>query len=186
MDILVISTGTCSFILFLVLQIAIFRHIDSRKLMKWLMIIFISVFLIHTTVFLFSYPMNLSGSEKFRLFIESYFLATSIYALLSFIYVSAVFGITVTSVRIQIMRTIFNHGARGMTLKEILSIYNRDVIIGTRLERLVGSGELEVSNGQYRIKHKLSLFMVHTYFLVLLGLLYDTKKVSVLKLKLSL
>ncbi|OGG08684.1 hypothetical protein A2154_01690 [Candidatus Gottesmanbacteria bacterium RBG_16_43_7] len=166
MDIIIVTAGLAGFALFLILQLLTFRLIDSRILMAALMRIFISASII-LTVSVYVISVNFIQSRVLDT-ISHILLALLIYGALCFIYVTAVFGITVTSVRIQILRLIYNAGDKGLPYINIYKKYNKQVIIKTRLERLVGSGELICRDNKYYLPPVTTFFMLHTKILVVL------------------
>lgn len=150
--------------MFLTIQLFIFRTMDNRQLMSALMRIFIVAAVI---MIVYIYALSVlvfqksSGEVLFQLI-----LACLIFGASCFIYVTAVFGITVTSVRIQILRMISRTGSRGLGYGEIFGKYNKHVIVKTRLERLVGSGQLIRNKNKYYLPAKTTFFILYTKFLV--------------------
>jgi hypothetical protein len=105
--------------------------------------------------------------------LEVFFISFSIYVLTVYFYITAVFGISITSVRIHILSLIDKNGKQGISYKKILEDYNRENIVSTRLERLVGSKVLGKKNGKYFLFDKLSPFLINLKYCDLLMKIYS-------------
>ena len=168
MDISLIFSGFLSMAVFILLQIIIFRNIDGRKVMTWLVKIFIftvifHIFFIIITKDIFFPKLNIFGAILISL---------TIYISLAYFYVTAIFGISVTSVRIQILSLICKQGKKGLSENAILKAYNKEKIVGTRLERLTGSKVLNYTDGKYKLRNGFSPYMFNTYFHNILKKIY--------------
>jgi hypothetical protein len=51
-------------------------------------------------------------------------------------------------------------GSRGLTMTSLLNSYNRDVIVASRLKRLMDAGEVVCEHGRYRLVNRWSLLIV--------------------------
>jgi len=67
----------------------------------------------------------------------------------------------ITARRIRILRELYQAG-KGLTLGELLKRYNAADMIDTRLERLMGSGQIVLKDNRYHIGKPVMLFMSRT------------------------
>jgi hypothetical protein len=80
-----------------------------------------------------------------------------VYAMLSFLYVLAVFGPYESSIRIRLIRELYEH-PEGLSWKQILQQYNSCMILTIRLERLLSSGDILYDGQCYKLKRKGNIF----------------------------
>ncbi len=77
----------------------------------------------------------------------------------------------ITARRIRILRELYLSG-NGLTLKQLLARYNAGDMIDTRLERLLGSGQIVLRDNKYHIDKPVMLLMSKTILamkLIVLG-----------------
>lgn len=67
----------------------------------------------------------------------------------------------ITARRIRILRELYMSG-NGLTLEELLKRYNAGDMVNTRLERLLGSGQVVLKDNRYHIGKPVMLFMSRT------------------------
>lgn len=155
-------------IVFLALHILVIRSIGDRAVFPWLLRVFFLVAVVGIA------PMILFFQNIPSEVIVLLTLATvTLYALIVFSYILGIFGITITSVRIQILCKIFSAGSRGITTKELMKDYNRTVQFSQRLHRLITSGEVKEKNGKYFVPRSLSPFILHMKMQELFRRLYN-------------
>jgi hypothetical protein len=171
MDTLILAHTAVSFCLFFGLHIAVFRRIRESEVMAWLVYVFgiaggihIAIPWIWAAVAGISLPVGDTVAEIAVSFV--------LYGLAVATFVLAVFGITVTSLRIQMLLAVDAAGDRGVSGRQLRQRYGRDAVVARRLERLSASGELVRHGDRYGYGGKRTFFVVHTYFLVLLNRLY--------------
>ncbi|MDX1372900.1 MAG: hypothetical protein R3321_10540 [Nitrososphaeraceae archaeon] len=152
-DLLIITSAFASFFLYLFLQIIIFRRIGAGGVTRWLLNIY---FLVGSINVLFTYIY----SDSLPATIISFVLYSSIL----FFYVLAIFGITVSSIRVQILTLIASRDENWIKEKDILKKYNSADIVTNRLIRLTGSGELGIRAKKYYIKNENSPFIWYSKF----------------------
>lgn len=87
-------------------------------------------------------------------------------------YILGIFGMLVSSLRIRLLLEIGKGGKNGITVEEILKSYNKELIIGERLKRLVESGELSYEKGRYSLKRGFSVFLIHQYIFKMVKKIY--------------
>lgn len=174
MDFLILIISLASFSLFLVIHVSIFRFIKSSGVMKWLMKGFLFAGLFHFAIWglVFVAKPSLFIPYSTSILITAAFISFILYCLLTFSFVFAVFGITVTSIRIQLLIEIAKAGTKEISTAKILKRYNRDTIVKTRLTRLIEGGELRCIKGEYFQNRRFSYFLLHTYLLVMVNKLY--------------
>jgi len=86
--------------------------------------------------------------------------AVAIQGLMSFMYVLCIFGPYETSVRMRLIREIAWAGSEGVSIQELSGRYNAKIIVDLRLRRLVGSGDIALKDGRYRVIQKGNLFFI--------------------------
>jgi len=91
----------------------------------------------------------------------------TMYTFLTMLFVFCVFSVMEASLTLRILSEIARTGTKGMTHKQLLQRYNRNVIVKRRLARLVYSGDLLYVNGAYK-QNKVSHYMIREYFLICL------------------
>jgi hypothetical protein len=87
-------------------------------------------------------------------------MATFLHGLLCFVYVLCVFGPYETSVRMRLVREIFNAPPGGMPDKELFQRYNNKNIVQIRLMRLIGSKDIIEKDGFYQAGSKTNAFFL--------------------------
>lgn len=174
MDFFILINVTFAFFLFFILHLVIFRIISADKVFNGLMFVFllagfISIILgIWLDYILFHFAVN------YLIFGE--ILVLFLYFIITLFYILAFFGISVTSLRINVLSLINRTGRKGLTYEQILRTYNKDIIVETRLQRLMGSGVLGKVGGKYKVKDIFSYFVFHTYLFGILRRLYQGSK----------
>lgn len=167
-DILIVIHALIFFLIFLGFHIVTFRTIGDREVFKKLVynVVIVGVFQIVTVVIAVR-------QEPIALVVAVVVLTLVIYTLMAWSYILGVFGITVTSVRMQMLPEIAKSGSRGITIGALLTHYNRKRMVSQRLFRLVSSGELKDVGGRYFIRRKISPFLVHVYLQRIFLTLYN-------------
>ncbi|OGG08688.1 hypothetical protein A2154_01715 [Candidatus Gottesmanbacteria bacterium RBG_16_43_7] len=171
MDPIILILGFSSFFIFVVLQTIIFRFIDSRKVMKWLLYLFVLTELISAVFFRYFLAVYFHLNQKQLITVLLYHFL--LYSGLVYLYVGVFFGIAVTSIRIQILSLIVAAGERGLAKEKLYRTYGRHKIIAYRLERLVSSRYLTVSGQKYWVVSSINLFIIHTYIQMLLRRIFN-------------
>lgn len=90
----------------------------------------------------------------------------------SFSYILGVFGLPMTSLRMQLLLTIAGFGDRGIGRNQLEKKYSTRTMVAQRLYRLETSGELVRRGSRYMLRSKYSYFMLHNRFLLLLLAIY--------------
>jgi len=73
------------------------------------------------------------------------------YLALVYCYVFGFYNMGESARRVRILRELLSAGERGMSLKEMLQVYNAGMILDIRLERLATAGQIIEKNGRYMI-----------------------------------
>lgn len=167
-DILIVIHALIFFLIFLGFHIVTFRTIGDREVFKRLVynVVVVGVFQIVTVAITVR-------QAPISLVVVVVALTMVIYTLMAWSYILGIFGITVTSVRMQMLSEIAKSGSRGITIDALLKHYNRKRMVSQRLFRLVSSGELKEVGGRYFIRRKISPFLVHVYLQRMLLKLYN-------------
>jgi hypothetical protein len=171
MEYLSFFTGVLSIAVLVIMQMILFKFLDTRKVMVWLIGLIIIGEVINVVVILFIKIFIYKGGNISIW--ESFFVSTMIYGSLALFYITLI-GISVTSLRVQILHLIMTSKRPGISYMDIFSRYKKSVIVKTRLERLIASGILRQDRGYYYVKNPLSFFVFYTYFFILLRYIYSS------------
>lgn len=173
MDLFIIISAVFSFILFLILQILIFRYLKNTKILKGLYYALGITSIFHYLIFwiLSKYLFFKIQYSFFTIFFDSS-VSLILFMLLAFIFILAFLGVATTSLRMQLLIEIKNKGKKGITYNQLLAKYNKEIIIMTRVARLIEAGEIEKIKDFYCYKKHLTYFRLHTFALVLLARIY--------------
>ncbi len=164
-DSIILTTAVGTFIIYLLAHLLVFRFIAVKGVLPWLMrVFFLGTF--------FNVILNIYLSlSKTKIMMESgilgvgfcVFLSFIIYGIMSFFYVLNIYGPYESSLSVRLIREIYQTLPQGSTIYEILKRYNADMILRTRLERLIGSGEIIVEGPIYRIGKYPCIFLTLHY-----------------------
>lgn len=88
------------------------------------------------------------------------------YLSLVYCYFLGFFNVGESARRVRLLIELESAGTRGLTLQEILSAYNADMIVTARLARLVASGQILERDGQYYMGKPLMLAVAKTSVLL--------------------
>lgn len=94
------------------------------------------------------------------------------YFTLVYCYLAGMFNPGESARRIRLLIELRTAGARGMTLDEIVSVYNAHAIIRARLDRLLAGGQIVEHDGRYFVGRRLMLTLAKVmvvFKVVLLG-----------------
>jgi hypothetical protein len=177
MDFLILIHFSISCIIFFIAHILVFRSLKKNSIIAVLFAVYLAVAVLHLiSAYLYAgyFPEIFKGDRVMQYLIYPW-LSLVLYSLSVFSFILAVFGITVTSLRIQLLSEISKKGSRGMKQSEISGSYSNEKLLDTRIARLVDSGELILKNGRYYPGSHLSYFRIHTSALIYLNVLYNLK-----------
>jgi hypothetical protein len=158
----VITGAAAAFGIFVVMQMIVFRLLHQEAVLKAIMVIFVltsAVQVIGLSYVLTAHDVFLFAGgiiTKVCLVGFSYL----IFGLTAFVYILCVFGPSETSIRIRVVREIFEGPQHSLTPKELASRYNAAMILERRLDRLLRSGEIVLEQGTYRLIKKANFFFM--------------------------
>jgi hypothetical protein len=171
-DVLTILTSGIGFLFFIFLQIIITPHVSRQR-----------VYLSIAGIFACSLILSL-GMEMYlylRYFHQALFIhqdtvimitmSALFQAILSYVYILTVPGVLDSSVRIRILDEIDSHTLKGISKRRLLQMYDKDVILTRRLDRLLKSGQIYIQKKQYILK-KVGLFFIPVILFVSVWRLY--------------
>ncbi len=164
LDINIFLTAVFSFFVFLGVHFIVFRHIEEKTVLSWLMRIYYLGALVNLFV---SFTMLGFGSIVFV------FFSFLLYTMLVFCYILGIFGLMESSIRIGLIMKIGQSSTYGMRKQDILKNYNRRIIVAKRLKRFVASGELKYQKGYYLIKKKFSYFIINDFINSFMRKIYE-------------
>ena len=79
------------------------------------------------------------------------------YVLLAYCYVIGFFNIGESARRIRLLIELEHADARGLTLAEVLAVYNARMIVDARLGRLLAGGQIAERDGHYFLTSRVML-----------------------------
>lgn len=157
MDNFIIINTLISMIVYFILHIIILRKINQKDIFKWLAYVY---FIASFTPFLIGWWMGWQMIPEISLssIIIGVLVAWIFYTFLVLAYVLAILGIMESSVRIRLLKEIYNVKDTGITLKQILIKYNKDVILQKRLRRFIAVGEISFKGGKYQLEKRFTAY----------------------------
>lgn len=91
------------------------------------------------------------------------------YVCLVYCYLLGFYVLGETARRIRLLVELQGAGERGMTLEEILSVYNAQTIVDARLERLLAGGQIVEKGGGFVTGNRLMLYAAKSMVLLKLA-----------------
>lgn len=126
----------------------------------------------------YSWMISLSVSVIFSyMFFVSLFvplIAGVLFSLAESIYLFGMFATVEAAIRLKILLLIVASGSHGMTRSEIAAVYNREIIIALRLNRLVASGMLLQKGNRYMLSTGHSYMRLRQAMVRCMQLLFPT------------
>jgi len=164
-DSVVILSAVVGLAAYLSIHFIVFRFLEAKGIIQGLMNVYFIGAIVTIVCFGFlSYSRTdliTTGGMGTTVFCG--LVSFVVYSLMCYFYVLYIFGIYESSIRIRIMREFYKALPKGLTLSELLACYNADFILRTRLERLVGSGEVTFDGVKYRIGKCPFIFLMLDY-----------------------
>ena len=97
--------------------------------------------------------------------------ALAAYVLLAYCYVIGFFNIGESARRIRLLIELEGAGRDGLTLPEVLALYNARMIVDARLQRLLAGGQIVERDGRYFLRSRIMLTAAKALLLVKIVLL---------------
>ncbi len=164
---LAITIGSIvGFLVFFAAHVAVFRKIRARDAVRWFFILVVVVGSILGVIQVWTTHLLSVGSSL---------TSIMLFVILACCYFMGVFGLMATSVRIRILCEIARAGTKGMTMKQLLTRYNHEVIVRQRLARLVSNGDLRNFGGKYHGRRRFTFFVFPALMLRCMKLLYGSE-----------
>lgn len=150
-DKIIITSAVLGFLAYLIAHLVVFRFIGIKGILDWLMRIFFIGGSVNLGACLRQLlQTNLPQNPNMGLVLFGSLISFFLYGLLCFFYVICVYGAFESSLSVRIFRELDKFPA-GLTRSEVLKFYNAEMILRTRLERFIGSGEVLFDGKSYRI-----------------------------------
>ncbi len=155
---MILTAVACSFIVFFILQMVVFRMLHQEAVLKAIMIIFMVTSLVHLVgSFLYADQIAAAGLSGKVIFVAVSYL---IFGLAAFVYILCIFGPSETSIRIRVLRELQEAPERRLSHGELANRYNARMVLERRLERLARSGEIIERAGKYTLIKKTNFFFM--------------------------
>ncbi len=163
MDNFIIINTLISITAYFILHIIILRKINQNDIFKWLVYVYL-----------------LAGFFPFLIgwwggFIFGSLISWMFYTLLVLIYVLAILGVMESSIRIRLLKEIYDAKDHGIDLKQILKKYNKDVILHKRLQRFLSAGEISFCEGKYQLEKKFTAYTLPDFAIRMIWKLYTSQ-----------
>lgn len=176
MDNYILISTSISFFSYLLMHTIIFRLVDKKKVLIWLM---------NTCLLGGIFPFLISGILTYFFpltgysFLWQFFIISCIsfilYGFLSVLYILGPFGLIESSLRLKLLEVIAKAGSTGVNESYLLKIYNKRTIIQKRLDRFTTSKDFIYHNGIYRMQNHLSYFIVQTFIFENIKKIFQTE-----------
>lgn len=85
------------------------------------------------------------------------------YLALGYAYVFGIFNLMDSARRVRLLSDLCEAGQRGLSLEEILRVYNAEVIVDLRLNRMLRGGQIAERDGRYFIDHPLMIWIAKMF-----------------------
>lgn len=157
MNLYILISASVSFLTFNILEIIISRSLGNKKIINGLIYAFAVTSVLHFAVF---------G------ILAATVISYIIFGLLALLFTLGFFGIATTSLRMQLLTEVYKRGRKGISYPAITKIYNRDIIIKKRLERLVAAGEIGKIGKTYQYKRHFSYLGLHSFLHLLINRIF--------------
>ena len=152
MDQWIVLSVFVSYGFFVAAHLLTFRFFKPEEVLKSLMRVVTASFLFHGAAFFLFYG-NISVPVVVVLLLSSLILG-----FLIFVHILCIFGPYETSLRLRLVRELYQGPPNGMSKEDILKKYNARMILETRLSRLTASGELIQHGETYVINKHVNVF----------------------------
>jgi len=165
-DRLVLGSSIGGFIVFVIAQFVVFRHVNEIHVLRWLRrlmgfgvgvavgMVGYGFFHKHSLFLMVGWPgtLLLGGLTAF------------IVAILSGFYVLCVLGPYESSVRLRLIRELYEDFPRAVSIGPLLNRYNAKMILERRVGRLMAAGDIVRTDGVYHKVPRQSFFDVSDRF----------------------
>ena len=158
LDIAILEWAGIAFAVFILLQLIVLRMVHPDAVLRWIVNIFIIVSIgqIIGLAFLFHHLGLEYLGGLIGMAVVSYF----IFGLLAFVYIVCMFGPSETSIRIRLVRELWDAKGGRLTHDELLTRYNGRLILERRLQRLLLAGEIFERQGKHVLVGKGNAFFM--------------------------
>lgn len=167
LDIIVFFTSIVSFLVFVLGLAHLIRTKGHEGILLSIKRLFLIVSLVSSIFLWFIVASKLTSQ-----YLELIFIHLLLFWSLSFAYILGIFGLSLTSLRIQLLLILVSKVNQKMTQASLIRWYSIKDIVKKRLYRLESSGEIVRRGGVYTLRSKWSYFMLHSYVLLFLTWLY--------------
>lgn len=157
LDMVIVGWAAVWFAVFIAAQLIVLRMVHPEAVLRWIVNIFAAVSVIQLIAlaivyygFQWSYPGGI---------VLTAVMSYALFVLLAFVYIVCVFGPSETSIRIRLVRELWEAKGR-ITHEELFKRYNGRMILERRLQRLVYAGQISERQGKYVLISKANAFFV--------------------------
>jgi len=150
-DWMITGSAIAACAVFVAAHLLIFRFLTLRKILTWIMRIYVLGAAAGAAVFA---GLSLVFPTEIKLDVFSgagcFLLSLAMYTFMSFAYILCVFGPYESSIRLRLMLELYDDYPEPVAYSDLLTRYNPRWILDCRLQRLIGSSEVVNENGLYR------------------------------------
>lgn len=165
MDIFIIINTLISITAYFILHIIILRKINQNDIFKWLVYVYLLAGFFPLLIGWWWGGFN-PGS----------FISWMFYTFLVLTYDLAILGVMESSIRIRLLKEIYDAKDAGITLRQILKKYNKDAILHKRLQRFLSAGEISFCEGKYQLEKKFTPYSLPDMAIKTIWRLYTAEK----------
>ena len=152
LDLMIIVCALGAFAVFVAAHIVTSRRLADEKIFGIIQIVFLfGAGALTAAVWLWP---GLNTADRLMAFVS----ALGVYGLASFFYVLCLFGPYATSIRLRLIKEL--DVPAGKTLAVVKDSYNDQVILDTRLKRLLSAGDISCAAGVYKMVRSKNVFFV--------------------------
>lgn len=153
-DVSVLSAAILAFVTFLILHLLLFRYSRPADVGPTLLRSLLAAVIVASVG---AFAAGSQSSDAIPATLLAAVTSIGMLFLLVFHYMVWVFGMGESAIRIRILRELFERPQMRGTIEDIVSAYNADMIMQTRLTRLIDGGHLKRNGNAYSIGRRVLL-----------------------------
>lgn len=172
-DLFIILAALGEFCVFWMLHVLLFRFISYESVFKWLISLYVFTTTTYAALFLMLRHLMIAVGvydTLMQLVVMTTILVIA--SLLTGIYIIGIFGIIESSIRIKLLNLVTQAKTSGITYKDITNVYNKQIILNKRIQRLQSSGDIIRVAGKYYAPKRFSAFFLVAQITKFIAYLY--------------
>lgn len=158
LDLAILFASAGSFLFFFILQVIVLRIVHEDAVLRWIINIFCVASIGHFALLALFFSVSSPEYPGGLIFMTA--ISYVLFGMMAFVYILCVFGPSETSIRVRVVRELYDIKGAKMTHDALLKRYNGEAILKRRIQRLQLAGEISLENGKYFIKNKSNAFFL--------------------------